>query len=96
MIKSLKSFVANKSGATAIEYALIASLIAVVHHRRPVGPRHQASSEFAEVGSGPQVRLRKPYGFLRAPARTSSPAFFVARRCGLDPRRRQDSNRRLD
>ena len=29
MIKSLKSFVANDSGATAIEYALIASLIAV-------------------------------------------------------------------
>lgn len=29
MIKSLKSFVANESGATAIEYALIASLIAV-------------------------------------------------------------------
>jgi len=29
MIKSLKSFVANESGATAIEYGLIASLIAV-------------------------------------------------------------------
>jgi len=29
MIKSLKNFVANESGATAIEYALIASLIAV-------------------------------------------------------------------
>ncbi len=29
MIKSLKNFVANDSGATAIEYALIASLIAV-------------------------------------------------------------------
>ena len=29
MIKSLKSFVAEESGATAIEYALIASLIAV-------------------------------------------------------------------
>jgi pilus assembly protein Flp/PilA len=29
MINSVKKFVANESGATAIEYALIASLIAV-------------------------------------------------------------------
>jgi pilus assembly protein Flp/PilA len=29
MMKSLKKFAANESGATAIEYALIASLIAV-------------------------------------------------------------------
>jgi len=29
MMKSLKAFVGNESGATAIEYALIASLIAV-------------------------------------------------------------------
>lgn len=29
MIKSIKSFVSDKSGATAIEYALIAALIAV-------------------------------------------------------------------
>jgi pilus assembly protein Flp/PilA len=29
MIKSLKKFVVNESGATAIEYALIASLVAV-------------------------------------------------------------------
>ena len=29
MIKTLKSFLANESGATAIEYGLIASLIAV-------------------------------------------------------------------
>jgi pilus assembly protein Flp/PilA len=29
MIKFVKNFVANESGATAIEYALIASLIAV-------------------------------------------------------------------
>jgi pilus assembly protein Flp/PilA len=29
MIKSLKSFLADESGATAIEYGLIASLIAV-------------------------------------------------------------------
>jgi pilus assembly protein Flp/PilA len=30
MIKSFKSFLANESGATAIEYGLIASLIALV------------------------------------------------------------------
>jgi pilus assembly protein Flp/PilA len=30
MIKSFKRFLANESGATAIEYGLIASLIAVV------------------------------------------------------------------
>jgi pilus assembly protein Flp/PilA len=29
MINTLKKFVANESGATAIEYALIASLVAV-------------------------------------------------------------------
>ena len=29
MLKSLKSFVADQSGATAIEYALIASLVSV-------------------------------------------------------------------
>ena len=29
MVQSLKKFVANESGATAIEYALIASLVAV-------------------------------------------------------------------
>ena len=29
MIKSLKSFLANDSGATAIEYALLASLIGI-------------------------------------------------------------------
>ena len=29
MIKSLKNFVANESGATAIEYALLASIISI-------------------------------------------------------------------
>jgi pilus assembly protein Flp/PilA len=29
MIKSIKTFVANESGATAIEYGLLASLVAV-------------------------------------------------------------------
>ena len=51
MIKSLKSFVANESGATAIEYALIASLIAValVTILGSLGTR--LSQEFSEVSS---------------------------------------------
>lgn len=51
MIKSLKAFVGNESGATAIEYALIASLIAValVGVLGALGTR--LSSEFAEVSS---------------------------------------------
>ncbi len=49
MIKSLKSFAANESGATAIEYALIASLIAValVGILSSLGTR--LSSEFSEI-----------------------------------------------
>lgn len=51
MIKSLKRFVANESGATAIEYALIASLIAVfiIGSLQVLGTK--LSSEFAEVGN---------------------------------------------
>ena len=51
MIKSLKSFVANKSGATAIEYALIASLIAVFLIGALSALGTKLSSEFAEVGA---------------------------------------------
>ena len=49
MIKSLKAFVGDESGATAIEYALIASLIAValVGILGKLGTA--LSSEFAEV-----------------------------------------------
>jgi pilus assembly protein Flp/PilA len=50
MIKSLKSFVANESGATAIEYALIASLIAVFIIGALSALGTKLSSEFAEVG----------------------------------------------
>ncbi len=50
MIKSLKSFVANESGATAIEYALIASLIAVFLIGALSALGTKLSSEFAEVG----------------------------------------------
>jgi pilus assembly protein Flp/PilA len=51
MIKSLKNFVANESGATAIEYALIASLIAVfiVGSLSALGTR--LSAEFSEVSA---------------------------------------------
>jgi pilus assembly protein Flp/PilA len=51
MIKSLKSFVANESGATAIEYALIASLIAVFLIGALSALGTKLSSEFAEVSS---------------------------------------------
>jgi pilus assembly protein Flp/PilA len=51
MIKSLKRFVANESGATAIEYALIASLIAVfiIGSLNYLGTK--LSSEFSEVAN---------------------------------------------
>jgi pilus assembly protein Flp/PilA len=51
MIKSLKNFIANESGATAIEYALIASLIAVfiVGSLSALGTR--LSAEFSEVSA---------------------------------------------
>jgi pilus assembly protein Flp/PilA len=51
MIKSIKSFVANESGATAIEYALIASLIAVFLIGALSALGTNLSSEFAEVGA---------------------------------------------
>ena len=51
MLKSIKKFLGNDSGATAIEYALIASLIAValvtVLGKLGTG----LSSEFSEVSS---------------------------------------------
>ncbi|MGD1036711.1 MAG: Flp family type IVb pilin [Roseiarcus sp.] len=51
MIKSLKNFFANESGATAIEYALIASLIAVFIIGSLSALGTKLSSEFAEVSS---------------------------------------------
>ena len=51
MIKSLKTFAADEVGATAIEYALITSLIAVfiIGSLQLLGTK--ISSEFAEVGN---------------------------------------------
>ncbi len=49
MIKSLKAFVSNELGATAIEYALIASLIAVALVTVLTSLGTKLSSEFAEI-----------------------------------------------
>jgi pilus assembly protein Flp/PilA len=51
MLAKLKTFAANESGATAIEYALIASLIAIalVTILNTLGGR--LSQEFSEVSS---------------------------------------------
>ena len=51
MLAKFKSFVANESGATAIEYALIASLIAIplVTILTALGTR--LSAEFSEISS---------------------------------------------
>ena len=51
MFKSLKNFAANELGATAIEYALIASLIAVfiIVAVQTVGTK--VSTVFTEIGS---------------------------------------------
>ena len=54
MIKSLKSFVANESGATAIEYALIASLIAVALVTVLGNLGTKLSTEFSEVSGAPK------------------------------------------
>ncbi len=51
MIKSLRIFAADEAGATAIEYALITSLIAVfiIGSLQALGTK--LSSEFTEVGN---------------------------------------------
>ena len=51
MCANLKSFVANESGATAIEYALIASLIAIALVTVLTSLGGKLSSEFSEVSS---------------------------------------------
>ncbi len=49
MINSLKSFATNESGETAIEYALIASLIAVALVTVLTNLGKGLSTEFSEV-----------------------------------------------
>ena len=51
MAKTIRVFLANQSGATAIEYALIASLIAVFIIGALSALGTNLSSEFAEVGA---------------------------------------------
>jgi pilus assembly protein Flp/PilA len=51
MLKLVKSFVANDSGATAIEYALIASLIAVFIIAALQSLGTKLSTTFSEVGN---------------------------------------------
>jgi len=51
MTNRLKMFAADTSGATAIEYALIASLIAVALIGALTNLGTRLSSEFAEVSS---------------------------------------------
>jgi pilus assembly protein Flp/PilA len=51
MMKSFKAFVGNESGATAIEYALIASLIAVALVGILSALGTKLSSEFSEISS---------------------------------------------
>jgi pilus assembly protein Flp/PilA len=51
MIKSIKSFVVDESGATAIEYALIASLIAVAIISAVSLVGGKVSIVFTEVGN---------------------------------------------
>jgi pilus assembly protein Flp/PilA len=51
MIKSLKAYVSDESGATAIEYALIASLIAVALVTILTNLGTALSTEFSEVSS---------------------------------------------
>jgi pilus assembly protein Flp/PilA len=51
MMTKFKSFVANESGATAIEYALIASLIAIALVTILGQLGSKLSSEFSEVSS---------------------------------------------
>jgi pilus assembly protein Flp/PilA len=51
MIRTLKAFLSNQDGATAIEYALIASLIAVGIIGALTTLGTNLSSTFSEVGS---------------------------------------------
>ena len=51
MLNKFKNFVANESGATAIEYALIASLIAIALVTVLTNLGTKLSAEFSEVSS---------------------------------------------
>ena len=78
MIKSLKSFVANESGATAIEYALIASLIAVALVGILTSLGTKLSAEFSDI-SGALKEAARELSELTGKGRRSSasPAFSI-------------------
>ena len=92
MIKSLKAFVGNEFGATAIEYALIASLIAVALVGVLGAPRHPPQQRVLRSQQRPQVSFAK---LIRANAlndiadgATASSAFpFLSKRSGDAPAR---------
>ena len=50
-VKNVKTFLANDSGATAIEYALLSSLIAVALIASLTALGTRLSSEFVEVSA---------------------------------------------
>ena len=52
MLTYVKNFIANESGATAIEYALMSSLIALVIIASLTAIGTQLGNEFNEVSSG--------------------------------------------
>ena len=70
MFKSMKNFAVNESGATAIEYALIASLIAVFIITAVSTVGTKVSTVFTEIGNTLKYRrfCRRSCSF--APART--------------------------
>lgn len=51
MLNQVRNFLSDSSGATAIEYALLSSLVAVFIVTSLQGLGTKLSSEFAEVGS---------------------------------------------
>ena len=66
MLTSLKNFLANESGATAIEYALIASLIAVVIISAVQTVGTKVSTVFSQVGSASELTCGCLKPFWRA------------------------------
>ena len=72
MLATFKSFVGNESGATAIEYALIASLIAIalVTILGSLGTR--LSQEFSEISSALKEAQRRS-GAVRSEVKERRP-----------------------
>ena len=86
MLKTFKSFVANESGATAIEYALIASLIAVALVTILTNLGTRLSTEFSTISGALLHSLRALTG---APSRSPQLTGWPRRTAGsLAARRR--------